>query len=65
MSNPFDRLSDALADRYRIEHELGAGGMATVHLAHDTKHDRKVAVKVLRPEANALTETLWKDYWHG
>jgi serine/threonine-protein kinase len=45
-----DRLTTALSDRYRIEHELGAGGMATVYLAHDLKHDRKVAVKVLRPE---------------
>jgi len=43
-------LSAALADRYRIERELGAGGMATVYLAQDLKHDRKVAVKVLRPE---------------
>ncbi len=47
------RLSTALADRYRIERELGAGGMATVYLAHDLKHDRKVAVKVLRPELDA------------
>jgi WD40 repeat protein len=43
-------ISAALADRYRIERELGAGGMATVYLAHDLKHDRKVAVKVLKPE---------------
>ncbi|MES1259684.1 MAG: protein kinase, partial [Gemmatimonadota bacterium] len=41
-------------DRYRIERELGAGGMATVYLAHDMKHDRKVAVKVLRPELAAV-----------
>ena len=46
-------LSAALADRYRIERELGAGGMATVYLAHDLKHDRKVAIKVLRPELAA------------
>jgi len=45
-----DRLAAALADRYRIERELGAGGMATVYLAHDLKHNRKVALKVLRPE---------------
>ena len=44
------RLTAALADRYRIERELGAGGMATVYLAHDLKHSRQVAVKVLRPE---------------
>ena len=47
------RLELALADRYRIERELGAGGMATVYLAHDVRHDRKVAVKVLRPELAA------------
>ena len=48
-----ERLSIALADRYRIERELGAGGMATVYLAHDLKHDRKVAIKVLRPDLAA------------
>ncbi len=40
------RLSTALADRYKIESHLGEGGMANVYLAHDLKHDRKVAVKV-------------------
>ncbi len=45
-----DRLAAALADRYRIERELGAGGMATVYLAEDLKHARQVAVKVIRPE---------------
>ena len=44
------RLSAALSDRYRIEGELGQGGMATVYLARDLKHDREVALKVLRPE---------------
>ena len=48
------RLGTALADRYRIERELGAGGMATVYLAHDLKHDRKVAIKVLKPELAAV-----------
>ncbi len=48
------RLTAALADRYRIERELGAGGMATVYLAHDVKHDRKVALKVLKPELAAV-----------
>jgi hypothetical protein len=50
MIDTSDRLRSALADRYRIESELGAGGMATVHLATDLKHHRKVAVKVLRAE---------------
>ncbi len=49
-----ERLSAAIGDRYRIERELGAGGMATVYLAHDIKHDRNVAVKVLRPELAAV-----------
>jgi len=49
-----DRLTSALADRYRLERELGQGGMATVYLAQDLKHDRKVAVKVLRPELAAV-----------
>ncbi len=48
------RLSTALADRYRIERHLGEGGMATVYLAEDLKHTRKVAVKVLRPELAAV-----------
>ena len=48
------RLAAALADRYRLERELGAGGMATVYLAQDLKHDRKVAIKVLRPELAAV-----------
>ncbi len=50
MSDVVDRLTAALADRYEIREELGAGGMATVYLAEDLKHHRKVAVKVLRPE---------------
>ena len=53
MTTP-DRLSAALAGRYRIERELGAGGMATVYLAEDLKHDRKVAIKVLKPELAAV-----------
>ena len=50
MSSPRDRLASALAGRYRIERELGQGGMATVYLAEDVKHHRRVAVKVLRPD---------------
>jgi eukaryotic-like serine/threonine-protein kinase len=49
-----DQLSAALADRYRIEGELGQGGMATVYLAHDLRHGRRVALKVLRPELAAV-----------
>ena len=50
MSATVERLGAALSDRYRIERELGSGGMATVYLAHDLKHDRQVAIKVLRPD---------------
>ncbi|HEY3117466.1 MAG TPA: protein kinase, partial [Chloroflexota bacterium] len=46
-------FSEALRDRYRIERELGRGGMATVYLAQDLKHHRPVALKVLRPELSA------------
>ncbi len=54
MSGIAERLSAALADRYRIERELGQGGMATVYLAEDLKHKRRVAVKVLKPELAAV-----------
>lgn len=53
MSEPSARLKSALADRYRIERELGAGGMATVYLAEDLKHHRNVAIKVLREDLAA------------
>jgi serine/threonine protein kinase len=53
-SDALPRLNAALSDRYRIERELGQGGMATVYLAHDIKHDRQVAIKVLRPELAAV-----------
>src|SRR4026209_792895 len=53
-SGSTERLSTALADRYRIERQLGQGGMATVYLAQDLKHDRKVALKVLKPELAAV-----------
>ncbi|HYW30506.1 MAG TPA: serine/threonine-protein kinase [Gemmatimonas sp.] len=55
MNDVLSRLATALADRYRVEGELGQGGMATVYRAHDVRHSRDVAIKVLRPElANAL-----------
>ncbi len=49
-----EQLKSALADRYSIERHLGEGGMATVYLAEDLRHKRKVAVKVLRPEIAAV-----------
>ena len=49
-----ERLTAALSDRYTIERELGAGGMATVYLAADLKHDRKVALKVLHTDLAAV-----------
>jgi hypothetical protein len=54
VSDPLDRLASSLADRYRLERELGQGGMATVYLAHDLKHNRQVAIKVLKPELAAV-----------
>jgi serine/threonine-protein kinase len=54
MTADIARLTTALADRYVIERELGHGGMATVYLAQDLKHQRKVAVKVLHPELSAI-----------
>lgn len=53
-----DNLATALSGRYEILQELGAGGMATVYLAHDVRHDRNVALKVLRPD---LATTLGPD----
>ena len=54
MTDTLERLQTALADRYRIEREIGQGGMATVYLAEDVRHHRKVAIKVLRPELAAV-----------
>jgi len=54
MAELLERLQSALADRYRLSREIGAGGMATVYLAHDVRHDRPVALKLLRPELSAV-----------
>jgi serine/threonine protein kinase len=58
VTDPFDHLKSALEDRYAIEREIGRGGMATVFLAEDVRHSRKVAVKVLKPE---LAESVGAD----
>ena len=52
--DPVSRLNTALSGRYTIEREIGVGGMATVYLARDERHDRNVALKVLRPELAVL-----------
>ncbi len=54
MSDPSSRLAAALGDRYALDRELGEGGMASVYLAQDLKHDRQVALKVLKPELAAV-----------
>jgi len=54
MAETFAVLQAALGDRYAVERELGAGGMATVYLARNVKHGREVALKVLRPELAAV-----------
>ena len=58
-----DRLSTALAGHYRIERELGQGGMATVNLAEDRKHKRKVALKVLKPASRRAGQVVVVEHW--
>ena len=53
MGDPVPDLTVALGGRYRVERELGAGGMATIYLAEDIRHQRRVAIKVLRPDLAA------------
>ena len=54
MAADLDAIADSLAGRYTIERAIGSGGMATVYRAHDVRHDRPVALKVLRPELSAV-----------
>jgi serine/threonine-protein kinase len=61
MAEVLVRLKAALAHRYAIEREVGSGGMATVYLAHDLRHDRQVAIKVLQPD---LAAALGPDRFH-
>ena len=62
MADPVTRLNAALEGRYHIESELGEGGMATVYLAEDIKHNRNVALKVLKPELAAVVVEEWNTF---
>jgi len=53
MTHAYERFASAIHDQYRLQHAVGEGAMATVFLAEDVKHRRKVAVKVLKPELSA------------
>ena len=61
MTDTFARLKTALANRYTIAEEVGAGGMATVYLAEDLKHRRQVAVKVLRRTLTMVSDEVTHD----
>ena len=61
MADVFERLKAVLADRYAVERGIGSGGMATVYLAEDLKHERHVVVKVLRPELAAARRKQQSD----
>src|SRR5687767_16037754 len=52
--DPLAQLQTSLAERYRVDRQIGVGGMATVYLARDLRHDRLVALKLLRPELGAV-----------
>jgi len=54
LTDPSARLAAALADRYRVERELGQGGMATAYLAHDLRYDRRVAITALRDRLDEM-----------
>ena len=57
MSDEATRIASAVADKYAIDREIGRGGMATVYLARDIRHNRNVALKVLNPELGAVNGT--------
>ena len=61
VTEPHVQLSDAIAHHYTLERQIGRGGMATVYLAHDLKHDRPVALKVLLPE---IAATIGAERFH-